>query len=390
MRLSDRVLRLPGSVVRGVFDHATLLEEKGRDVIHLEIGRPWHDTPAFIKDAAKAALDRGEVHYSPNRGIRALREEIALKLERENGILADPESEVLVTCGNKQATFLALHALVCEGEEVIVSDPHYGPHYKEALFVGAKPRLLRLYPKENWAIDEESLNSLVSPSTRVLVLNTPHNPTGRVLSHSELQMIANCAIRHDLTVITDETYEYFCYDGKEHISLASFDGMKNRTVSTFAFTKSYAMDGWRLGYLVGPEPAISAMTKLVQLDTAGPNTFSQFGAIEAVRSGAEGAEAMVESDSRARDLTLSRLREMGISCPGIEGTIYAFPRISHLGLSDEEFAERLLDERGVAVTPGSAFGEQGKGRIRIAFGAVDPERLEQALGHIQLFVKSIS
>ena len=387
--ISRRVRALPGSVVRGIFDRASALEREGKSIIHLEIGRPWHDTPAFIKEAAKAALDKGFVHYSPTHGIGDLRSEIANKLRRENGIEADPESEILVTCGNKQATFLALNALVNPGDEVIITDPHYGPHLKEALYVGASPKLLPLSRENGWRLDGDLLKSLVGPKTRVIVINTPHNPTGRVFTEAELRQVAEIAYENDLVVITDETYEYFAYDGRDHISIASFDGMKERTVSTFAFTKSYAMDGWRLGYMVAPKAVIAAVAKLVQLDTAGPNTFAQYGAIEAVRSGRDGARSMVLEDLRARDMALERLSELALPCAGIEGTIYAFPEVGHLGMDGEQFAQRLLEERGVALTPGSAFGKQGNSHVRIAFGAVSPQNLGVALDRLAQFVSEI-
>jgi len=390
MRLSGRVRDLPGSKVREIFDRSNALERDGRRILHLEIGRPWSDTPMFIKEAAKAALDRGEVHYSPNRGIRELRTAIAEKLERENRILADPESEIIVTCGNKQATFLAMNALLDPGDEIILTDPHYGPHYKEALFVGAVPKMLCLSPNENWRINAESLQALLSPRTKAILINTPHNPSGRVFTNPELQTVADFAVENDLAIITDETYEYFVYDGARHLSLGSFEGMQGRTISTFAFTKSYAMDGWRLGYAVAPAALIAGMTKVVQLDTAGPNTFAQCGAIEAVRSGASGARGMVEEDQKARDLTLARLAEMGVDCAHVEGTIYAFPSIADLGLSGEEFATRLLEEHGVALTPGSAFGEQGRSHVRIAFGAVPIRVLSEALERFGEFTKTLA
>jgi len=389
VRLSEKIRRLPGSAVREVFDRANAMEQSGTNVIHLEIGRPWFDTPTVVKDAAKVALDLGRVHYSPSRGIIELRAAIAGKLERENRILADPETEIIVTSGNKQATFLAMNALLNEGDEVVLTDPCYGPHYKEALFVGAVPRLLDLHPEENWTIDAKSLRSVVGAQTKAIVINTPHNPTGRVFTCRELQAIADCAVENDLIVITDETYEYFSYDDAQHVSIGSLEQLSGRTVSTFAFTKSYAMDGWRLGYAVAPATVITGMTKLVQLDTAGPNTFAQYGAIEAAKLGASGAAEMVEEDRKARDLASSRLAEMGIPCPHVEGAIYAFPAIGNLELSDEEFVVRLLEECGVALTPGSAFGKQGKLRVRIAFGAVPIDILDEALDRIEGFVDAL-
>jgi len=387
--VSRRVRGLPGSKVREIFDLASNLENDGRPVIHLEIGRPWSDTPAFIKDEAKLALDRGEVHYSPNRGLLELRHAIAEKLERENGIVANPETEILVTSGNKQATFLAAVSLLDPGDEVIITDPHYGPHYKEILFVGAVPRMLPLAPETQWGICGKMLEVMSTDRTKMIIINTPHNPTGRVFARSELQAVADLASASNLIVLTDETYEYFVYEESPHLSLGSFPGMRDRTLSTFAFTKSYAMDGWRLGYAVGPKPWISAMTKVVQLDTAGPNTFGQYGAIAAARSGSAGAREMREQDRKARDLTMDRLHDMELPCTPIEGTIYAFPNVGGLSLDGDAFAHRLLTECDVAVTPGSAFGSQGETHIRIAFGAAPLEFLSEALNRMQGLVERI-
>jgi len=201
--------------------------------------------------------------------------------------------------------------------------------------------------------------------------------------------VADFASAWNLIVLTDETYEYFVYEEAPHLSLGSFPGMRDRTLSTFAFTKSYSMDGWRLGYAVGPAPWISAMTKVVQLDTAGPNTFSQHGAIAAVNSGFRGAEELREHDRKARDLAIAKLEDMDLPCTHIEGTIYAFPNISGLGLNGDAFAKQLLAECSVAVTPGSAFGEQGESHVRIAFGAVPLELLGEALDRMRDLVKRI-
>lgn len=382
-RIAKRVLAVPSSKVREIFDLANRLEREGKNIIHLEIGRPWFDTPAPIKDAAKEALDRGMVHYSPNRGIRELREAIAVKLKRENGIEADPETQVMITSGNKQATYLTILALTNEGDEVIVTDPHYSPHSKEIVFAGGVPRYLELAPGDGWQLHREALEALVSERTKLIFFNTPHNPTGRVFSQEELQIVADVAIKHDLLVLTDETYEYIVFDGHKHHSLGGFEGMKDRTISTFAFTKSFAMDGWRLGYLAGPVPLVNAMVKLVQLDTASPNTFAQYGALEAVTCGKSHIEPMVEYDQKARDLTVQRFNTMGLPCPEVQGTIHAFPDLSAIDVSEDRAANILLEEAGVAATPGSAYGKCGKGRVRFSFGAVPHEKLNEALDRIE-------
>ncbi|MBI4280464.1 MAG: pyridoxal phosphate-dependent aminotransferase [Armatimonadetes bacterium] len=381
-RIAARVASQAPSAVREMFEMANRLERQGEHVIHLEIGRPWFDTPAHIKAAAKEALDRGMVHYSPNRGIPELRRALAVKLQRDNGIAADPEIEILVTTGNKQATFLTMLCLIEPGDEVILTDPAYSPHFKEIVFAGGVPRLVRLSAQDGWRLHAEAIAEAVTERTRLIFLNTPHNPSGRVFTREEIQAVADVALARDLLVLTDETYEYIVYDGLRHHSLASFPGMRERTISTFAFTKSYAMDGWRLGYLAAPAPLIDAMVKVVQLDTAGPNTFAQFGAVAAIEGGTAVVAEMVAYDQAARDLIVRRMNDMGLPCPPVEGTIHALPDFSAVDRSSERAAKMLLERCRVAATPGKAYGAQAEGRVRFSFGAVPHDHLQEAMDRI--------
>jgi aspartate aminotransferase len=380
-RISARVAGQAPSAVRAMLDLATQLERVGRNVIHLEIGRPWFDTPPHIKEAAKAALDRGLVHYSPNRGLRELREVLADKLRRDNGIVADPETEIMVTSGNKQATFLAMLALVEPGDEVVVTDPVYSPHYKEIEFVGGVPKYVPLVATEGWRLHREALASAITKRTKLVFLCTPHNPTGRVFTMDEIQAVADVAVERDVFVLTDETYEYIVYDGQHH-SLASFPNMRERTISTFAFTKSYAMDGWRIGYLAAPARLVDAMVKIVQLDTAGPNTFAQWGAVAAITGDRRVRDEMVAYDRVSRDLAVDGFNRIGLPCPPVEGTIHALPDLTPVDASSDRAARILLEQCGVAATPGSAYGHQGRGRVRFSFGAVRHSELEEALERI--------
>ncbi|MBM3451318.1 MAG: aminotransferase class I/II-fold pyridoxal phosphate-dependent enzyme, partial [Armatimonadetes bacterium] len=349
--------------------------------IHMEIGRPWFDTPLHIKEAAKRALDLGYVHYSPNRGLLELRQALARKLARDNGIVADPEREILVTTGNKQATFFTMMCLVEPGDEVVVTDPAYSPHYKEISFVGGTPKFVRL-PRDGWRLDAAALRAQISDRTKLIFLNTPHNPTGRVFSEAELAAVADVARERDLLVLTDETYEYIVYDGHRQRSMATFPGMRERTISTFAFTKSYAMDGWRVGYLTAPAPLIDAMVKIVQLDTAGPNTFAQWGAIAAVDGGTAVVDEMVAQDRAGRDLITRRLTALGFPTPVVEGTIHVLADFSALDPSSDRAARLLLERAHVATTPGIAYGPAAEGLVRFSFGAVPPPELDEALDNI--------
>ena len=382
-RLARRAASIEPSAVRSVLEQAERYEALGKRMIHLEIGRPWFDTPAPVKEAAKRALDEGKVHYAPNRGIPELRQAISEKLQRENGIVAEPDTEVFVTCGNKQATYLTIMALVNPGDEVVVANPEYSPHEKEVVFAGGVPKHVELSADNGWRLEDEALRAAISERTKLIFLNTPQNPSGRVFTREELELVADVAQEHDLLVLTDETYEYITFDGHVHHSLASFPGMGERTISTFALTKSFAMDGWRLGYLSAPPEITAAMVKLVQLSTASPNTFAQHGAVVAVQGGRKLIQEMVAYDERARTLFVDRLNAMGLPCPPVEGTIYAFPDTTSIARSSVKASQVLLEECGVAATPGLAYGTAGEGRVRFAFGAAPVEELEEALDRIE-------
>lgn len=387
--ISKRALRLGGSTVRRIQREATEMEDAGADIIHLEIGSPWFDTPRCIKSAAAEALDKGLVHYAPSRGIRSLRVAVSDKLAAYNGIQSNPDKEIIVTSGNKNATFLCLMALINDGDHVITFDPQYGPHRKQVELMGGVCDVVPLSGQEDWHIQRETLRASVTEATRAILLNNPLNPVGRVFTARELHEIAAVACDHDLWVITDETYEYHVYDGLQHVSIATLPGMRERTLSTFAFTKSYAMDGWRLGYLVGPAGAVDAVERVLQVDTSCANTFVQYGAVAAIREGAAVLADMVRSDQLARDATEAFLREVGLPCTHVEGTIYAFPDISRLGVTDGEMALMLLRDHRVATVPGSTYGRQGSGRIRLAFGAVPHERLMEAFRRMQDAIRSL-
>lgn len=387
--LAKRVQGLKPSTVRTIVDRATALEETGKDIIHLEIGRPCFDTPRLIKDAAADALYRGLVHYAPSRGIRELRNAVAEKLCLHNGLALNGEDNVLITSGNKNATFLCLMGVLNEGDEVLIFDPQYGPHRKQIELLGGVCRPVPLVGSDGWRIKMASLESAMSHRTRLILLNNPLNPVGRVFTREELGHVAEVACQHDLWVITDETYEYIIYDGRQHISIASLPGMKDRTLSTFAFTKTYAMDGWRLGYIAGAEDALEKIESILQLDTSCANTFVQYGAVAAVRDCASDLRRMVAEDERARTITAQMLAEADIPCTTIEGTIYAFPDVSRLRISGDDFAMRLLLDKGVATVPGSAYGVHGADHVRLAFGAVNEARLVEALRRIQRLVTDL-
>ncbi|KVX05671.1 aspartate aminotransferase [Alcaligenes faecalis] len=369
----------------GMYEQAARLQGDISDLIHLEVGRPDADTPMAIKQAAADALMRGEVHYSDLRGVPALREALAAKLRKQNKLDVGPD-DVLVTNGLTHASFAAFFAILDEGDEVILLSPHYPQHIGKIELAGAHPVLVPLNKEQGFAIDAQAIEAAITPRTRMVVLVNPANPTGRVYRRSELEALAQLAIKHDLVVVSDEVYEDITYDDAEHISIASLPGMQERTVSMFAFTKSYAMDGWRIGYLAAPAWLMPGLLKITANDVTHVNTFIQAGALEAVVGQQEALRGMIADDDAKRRLMLQRLNSMAnVSCAQVEGTIYAFADVRATGVLSQELAERLLSEARVVVEAGSFYGPQGEGFLRLCFGSASYEQIEQAMDRLQLF-----
>ncbi|WP_321291098.1 aminotransferase class I/II-fold pyridoxal phosphate-dependent enzyme [Alcaligenes phenolicus] len=338
-----------------------------------------------IKQAAADALMRGEVHYSDLRGVPALREALAAKLRKQNKLDVGPD-DVLVTNGLTHASFAAFFAILDEGDEVILLSPHYPQHIGKIELAGAHPVLVPLNKEQGFAIDAKAIEAAITLHTRMVVLVNPANPTGRVYRRSELEALAQLAIKHDLIVVSDEVYEDITYDDAEHISIASLPGMQERTVSMFAFTKSYAMDGWRIGYLAAPAWLMPGLLKITANDVTHVNTFIQAGALEAVVGQQEALRGMIADDDAKRRLMLQRLNAMAnVSCAQVEGTIYAFADVRATGVPSQELAERLLKEARVVVEAGSFYGPQGEGFLRLCFGSASYEQIEQAMDRLQLF-----
>lgn len=373
----------------GMYDKASRLAAEGLDLIHLEIGRPHADTPVHIKEATIAALDAGKVHYSDPRGTRELRDALAAKLDAYNGIKVEP-NDVLVTNGVTHAAFVTFMAMLDPGDEVILLQPHYPQHVGKIELTGAVPVFATLDAENNYAISGDAIEAKVSRRTRAIVLVNPSNPTGRVHSRAELQQLADVAIRHDLIVIADEVYEDILYDGARHVSIASLDGMQDRTISMFAFTKSYAMDGWRIGYLTAPRWLMPALLKVSMNDVTHVNTFIQEGARAAILGPGAVLAELVEDDRRKRDFVVRSLNQMpGVRCALPEGTIYAFPDVSQTGIASQELANRILEEAHVVVEAGSFYGPAGEGHLRICFGSESMERLEQGMKRLATFFNGL-
>jgi len=362
----------------------------GRDnLIHMELGKPYADTPRHIKDATIAAIEAGKVHYSDLPGIRPLREAIVAKLARQNALQVSSD-QIVVTNGLTHGSYAALMAFVDDGDEVILLEPYYPQHIGKVELAGGVPVPVALDAENGFAIDADRIEAAITPKTKMIVLINPCNPTGRVYTRAELEALADIARRHDLIVVSDEVYEEITYDHAKHVSIASLPGMDERTVTLFAFTKSYAMDGWRIGYLVAPKQAVSAILKITANDVTHVNTFVQEGALAALTGDASVLTELVADDRRKRDRVVTRLNQIsGIKCAWPQGTIYAFPNISALGVRSQIFAERLMDECGVVVEAGSFYGAAGEGHLRMCFGALSLDEIDEALDRMTLFVRSL-
>jgi aspartate aminotransferase len=359
------------------------------DLIHLELGMPAEDTPQHIKDATIAALQAGDVHYSDLQGLPELRQAIADKLQRQNAMEVSP-NEIIVTNGLTQASFAAFMAFLDAGDDCLLLAPYYPQHIGKAELAGARVTIAPLDHTDRFSIKRAMIEPHITPDTRAIALINPCNPTGRVYTRAELQIIADLAQEHDLLVFSDEVYEEITYDGATHISIASLPGMKTRTITMCAFTKAYAMDGWRLGYLAAGASLIGPLMKIHTNEVTHVNTFIQHGALAALTQKPDVLKAMVARDKARRDLVVTRLNQMpGVSCAAVEGTIYAFPNISATGLSAQDCADRLLSATGVVVEAGSFYGNAGEGHLRVCFGCAELDVLEEAMNRMQRFFNSL-
>lgn len=367
---------------------ARALEAQGRSIVHLQIGEPDFDTPANVREAAKRALDEGATHYAPFAGIPALRAAIAADVTARKGFPADP-SQVFVTVGGKGVMVYAILGLVDPGDEVIVPDPGYPIYESLTRFVGATPVPIPIRMANDFRLDVDELESLITPRTRMVVINSPANPTGGVLTRHDLERIAELANRHDLWVLDDEIYARILYDGAEHVSIASLPGMAERTVVLDGFSKTYAMTGWRLGYAVVPTSLIPTYSQLVINTISCAPTFAQVGAVEALTGPQDAVDAMVVEFKARRDLIVDGLNAIpGIRCAKPVGAFYVFPEVSGTGVSGSVMADRLLHEAGVCVLAGTAFGGIGTDHIRVSY-ANSRENLTEALGRIGRFVEGL-
>jgi aspartate/methionine/tyrosine aminotransferase len=376
--LSDRTHEVEWSGIRIMF----ALADEIPDVVNLGIGQPDFDTPGWIRDAAKQALDDGYTRYPPAKGFTDLRRAIAEKLKTENGIVADPDTEVYVAVGAMQVIFNTCLHLLNPGDEVIVIDPGYD-YYSQIRLFGGVPVPVAVHESNRFKVDPSDIRSAITKKTKLMILNTPSNPTGAIFDASILQEIAAMAIQHDIWVLSDEPYEHILFDGHQHVSIGAMDGMAERTISAYTLSKSYAMTGWRVGYTTAPKAVIDEMEKLMEHMVSGVTAVAQRAALAAITAPQDCVREMVATYDKRRQLVFEGLNAIaGVRCLKPESTFYAFPNISSCGLSSWDFAKYLVKEHQVAVVPGSIFGKAGEGYVRLSFAA-SMDQLSEGIDRIE-------
>ncbi|HEX5157294.1 MAG TPA: pyridoxal phosphate-dependent aminotransferase [Ktedonobacterales bacterium] len=382
MKFAQRMGQLGTETAFEVLARAKALEAQGKEIIHLEIGEPDFTTPTYIIEAARKALADGYTHYTPAPGIPELRAAIAQDATERRGIAFAPD-EVVVTPGGKPVMFFSILALCEEGDEVIYPNPGFPIYESMIQFVGARAVPAQIEEARGFSLDVDKLCDAVNERTRLIILNSPHNPTGGVLSRGDLEQIAATVLKYpDLMVLSDEIYSRMLYGG-EHISIATLPGMRERTIVLDGFSKIYAMTGWRLGYGLFPREMVPAITRLMTNSNSCTATFTQMAGVVALTGSQQPSEEMVAEFHKRRDVIVAGLNNIpGVTCATPGGAFYAFPNITGTGLSSRELADALLNEAGVAVLAGTAFGAFGEGYIRLSY-ANSIEQIERALAQIK-------
>ncbi|MCP5520042.1 MAG: aminotransferase class I/II-fold pyridoxal phosphate-dependent enzyme [Verrucomicrobiales bacterium] len=381
--VADHVRALPRSGIREFFD----IVQGMPGVISLGVGEPDFVTPWNIREAAIYALERGRTTYTSNFGLLKLREAIARRVAEGFGAAYNPVNEVLVTVGVSEALDIAMRALLNPGDEVIYHEPCYVSYMPGIALAHGVARPVVCRAEDGFAVRPEAIAAMITPRTKVLVLNFPTNPTGGTMTQPDLQAIADLAVKHNLIVITDEIYSELTYEG-HHASFVALPGMRERTIFLHGFSKAYAMTGFRIGYACGPVDLIEAMMKVHQYSMLCASIISQEAAIEALRNGQSATEEMRESYRLRRDFIVRSFNEIGLPCHLPRGAFYAFPSVQPTGLTSKEFAVRLLKEKSVACVPGTAFGECGEGFLRCCY-ATAMDRIEEAVERMAQFVRSL-
>ncbi len=382
--LSPTVVGIKPSGIRKFFDIANTME----DVISLGVGEPDFPTPWEIRKAGILSLESGKTRYTSNRGLETLREEIGRYVERKYGVSYDAKSEILVTVGGSEAIDACIRAIASPGDEIIIPQPSYVCYEPIAALCGCKPIIIETKAENSFKLTPEELKSAITPRTKALILPYPCNPTGAIMERADLEAITAVLRDTNILVISDEIYAELTFGDASHVSIASIDGMQERTVLINGFSKTFSMTGWRLGYACGPKPVMEQLTKIHQYAIMCAPTTSQYAAIEALRNGDEAVAAMREEYDMRRRLIVNGFNKLGLSCREPKGAFYAFPCIRSTGMSSEEFCEKLLYSEKVAVVPGTAFGESGEGFVRASY-CYSTEHILEALKRIERFLNSL-
>ena len=378
--LSKKITEIKPSGIRKFFD----LVSEMKDAISLGVGEPDFETPWHIRDEGIYAFERGRTFYTANAGLKDLRTEINNYLQRRQGLSYNPDNEIVVTVGGSEAIDIALRAMLNAGDEVIIPQPSYVSYEPCTVLADGIPVIINLKAENEFRLTAEELENAITDKTKVLILPFPNNPTGSIMEKEDLESIAKVIIKHDIFVISDEIYSELSYKNK-HISIASIDGMKERTILINGFSKSYAMTGWRLGYACGNKDIIAQMTKIHQYAIMCAPTISQYAAVDALKNGDEDVEKMKKSYNQRRRFLMNAFKEMNLECFEPFGAFYVFPCIKEFGMTSEEFATRFLEEEKVAAIPGTAFGDSGEGYLRISY-AYSLEKLKIAMDRLKNFV----
>ncbi len=385
--LPQKLEKITFSPIKEVAAKVDESRKKGIRIWNFSGGRPDLDTPAHIKKATQQAIEDGLVHYTPSIGLSGLREAICRRYEEDYQLEIDPD-EVIVTAGSTEAIYVALQAILSEGDEVLAPQPMYVYYDGWSLLGGGWLVTFPLLEKNGFSLSAEDVRSHISPKTKALILTSPHNPTGQVFEEEELTKVAEMAIKEDFFVICDDVYNRLLYDNAKHFPIAKLPGMKDRTLIIGSLSKTYAMDGWRIGYLISPRHLMSRFLKMHQYTVNCCNTFVQIGAQVALSGSQECVHEMVKEFDRRRLLLLSYLDDLRIPCVRPRGAFYVFPSISRFGLTSKEFSDFLLNEARVAVVPGDSFGPGGAGFVRMAY-CMSCEEIEQAMESVRTAVRKL-
>lgn len=381
--VSKMVSELKPSGIRKFFDLAAGME----GVISLGVGEPDFVTPWHVREEAIRSLEQGFTAYTPNAGLLELRQEIAQYMYNEFDVTYDAEHEIIVTVGASSAIDIAMRTILDPGDEVIVVEPCFVSYVPTVELAGGTAVTVQALQENDFKILPEQLETVTTARTKAIMICSPNNPTGTMLSKAELEGIAQYAMKHDLLIISDEIYAELAYD-EDYTSFAAIEGMRERTILINGFSKGFAMTGWRLGFVCAPHDISEAMLKVFQYQLMCASTMAQYAAIEALRNGRPEVDMMVKSYRRRRNFIVESFNDMGLSCHNPGGAFYAFPSIKSTGLSSQEFAEKLLQQEKVAVVPGDVFGESGEGHIRCSY-ASSLENLQEAVTRIKRFVDSL-